>query len=343
MSIYPLLQALLAALLFGASAPVAKLLLGQIDPVMLAALLYWGSGGGMMVFKLFSTRHEAPLSRADWPWLFGAVVAGGVAAPIVLMISLKHTDAATASLLFNFEGVATAIIAAVFFQEAIGRRAATAFSIITLASILLSWQGVGGFSWGALGVLGACVLWSVDNNLTRQISAKDPLTIVMVKGVVAGTCSFGIALSLGQSLPPTGQMFAALALGGLSYGLSIALFVQAMRQLGAARTTALFGAAPIAGVVVSLLLFQEWPSLTFWLAFPLMLGGAFLLLNEGHAHHHEHEFMHHEHRHDHNDGHHDHDHPVGIDPQGPHSHPHDHLPLAHDHPHTPDIHHRHTH
>jgi drug/metabolite transporter (DMT)-like permease len=344
-NLYPILQALLAATLFGASAPLAKLLLGEIEPIALAALLYWGSGGGILLFKLAQRNavQEAQISRADWPWLLGAVGAGGIAAPIVLLISLKQTDAATASLLLNFEAVATTLIAALFFREAIGGWAWVAIGAMTLASILLSWQGVGGVSWGALGILAACALWGLDNNFTRNISAKDPLTIVIVKGLGAGSFSFCLSLLLGQAMPAFSNLVAAMILGSLSYGFSIVLFIHAMRQLGAARTSALFGTAPLVGVGLSFLLFQELPTITFLLALPLMLFGAYLLLYEDHGHHHRHQFEEHEHRHSHDDAHHNHPHPNGLIPTEPHAHFHEHLPTEHEHPHTPDIHHRHVH
>jgi drug/metabolite transporter (DMT)-like permease len=239
----PVIQALLAAFLFGASAPLSKLLLGEIPPVLLAALLYLGSGFGLLIVKLVEKKahneqKEARLERSDWPWLVGAILAGGVIAPIMLMISLRHTPAATTSLLLNFEGVATTMIAVIFFKEAIGRRAWWAIGLITLASILLStdFTSKWGFSLSALGVVAACVMWGVDNNLTRNISAKDPLVIVAVKGLGAGLVSLIIAAALGNTFPSPGVTLLALLLGSLSYGLSIFLFVHAMRELGAGRT-----------------------------------------------------------------------------------------------------------
>jgi drug/metabolite transporter (DMT)-like permease len=236
--IIPIIQALLAALLFGASAPLSKLLLEDISPVLLAALLYLGSGFGLLFVKIMEKavrgeQKEARLARSDWPWLVGAILAGGVIAPIILMVSLRHTPAATASLLLNFEGVATMLIATIVFKEAIGRHAWWAIGLITLASILLStdYTNQWGFSLSALGVLAACSMWGVDNNLTRNISAKDPLVIVTVKGLGAGLVSLIIALALGNTFPSLGITLLALLLGSLSYGLSIFLFVYAMRGL----------------------------------------------------------------------------------------------------------------
>ncbi len=347
--IIPIIQALLAAFLFGASAPLSKLLLGETPPVLLAALLYLGSGIGLICVKLMEkTVHgeqkEARLARSDWPWLFGAILAGGVIAPITLMISLRHSPAATASLLLNFEGVATTLIAVIVFKEAIGRRAWWAIGLITLASILLStdFTNQWGFSLSALGILAACIMWGVDNNLTRNISAKDPLVIVAVKGLGAGLISLVIAFMLGNSFPSPGVTLLAMLLGSLSYGLSIFLFVHAMRGLGAGRTSALFGTAPLAGILLSFLIFREIPGFFFFAALLVMASGATILLMEDHDHVHVHKNIVHEHRHTHNDGHHEHEHVVESASQS-HSHFHTHDILEHVHDHAPDIHHRHSH
>lgn len=347
--IIPVVQALLAAFLFGASAPLSKLLLGETSPVLLAALLYLGSGFGLLCVKLMektvhAEQKEARLARSDWPWLVGAILAGGVIAPIMLMISLRHAPAATASLLLNFEGVATTLIAAIVFKEAIGRHAWWAIGLITLASILLStdFTNQWGFSLSALGVLAACIMWGIDNNLTRNISAKDPLVIVIVKGLGAGLVSLIIAVALGNTFPSPGVTLLALLLGSLSYGLSIFLFVYAMRGLGAGRTSALFGTAPLAGILLSFLIFREIPGIFFFIALLVIASGAYILLMEDHDHVHVHEYIVHEHRHTHNDGHHEHEYVVESARQS-HSHVHTHDILEHAHDHAPDIHHRHSH
>lgn len=347
--INPVVQALLAAFLFGASAPLSKLLLGETSPVLLAALLYLGSGFGLLCVKLMektvhAEQKEARLARSDWPWLVGAILAGGVIAPIMLMISLRHAPAATASLLLNFEGVATTLIAAIVFKEAIGRHAWWAIGLITLASILLStdFTNQWGFSLSALGVLAACIMWGIDNNLTRNISAKDPLVIVTVKGLGAGLVSIIIAVALGNTFPSPGVTLLALLLGSLSYGLSIFLFVHAMRGLGAGRTSALFGTAPLAGILLSFLIFREIPGIFFFIALLVIASGAYILLMEDHDHVHVHEYIVHEHRHTHNDGHHEHEYVVESARQS-HSHVHTHDILEHAHDHAPDIHHRHSH
>jgi drug/metabolite transporter (DMT)-like permease len=336
-----ILQALLAALFFGASAPLSKLLLADVPPVLMAAFLYLGSGTGISLVKLSQrlTGHqtEAGIKRPDIKWLAGAIVSGGILAPIVLMISLQITPASTASLLLNFEGVGTTLIALFFFRESISRRAMAAIFVITLASIFLSTNFEGGFglSLGALGVILACVLWGVDNNFTRNISAKDPLTIVAWKGLVAGSFSLLLGLSLGQQLPAWITTLGILLLGFISYGFSTMLFIYAMRGLGAARTSALYGTAPLAGVLLSFVIFRDPITLLFIFAAALMAAGALLLANEEHAHFHIHMPVVHEHRHIHDEFH-EHD-AAKVTHAHEHLHPH----TEHEHGHMPDIHHRH--
>ncbi len=345
----PIIQALIAALLFGTSAPLAKLLLGEVEPIPLAAFLYLGSGIGLLGIKLFQRINqqgldtEAQIRKPDYLWLAGAIIAGGIAAPITLLFSLQSTPAATASLLLSFEGVATTLIAFFAFKESISRRAWWAIALITLASIFLSvnLNAEWGFSLGALGIIAACILWGIDNNFTRNISAKDPLIIVTVKGLGAGSFSLGMAVILGNKLPTWEVILGALVLGSLSYGASIVLFIHAMRGLGAARTSALFSSAPLSGMLLSFLLFRELPSWLFFVAFPLMLAGTLFLVSEEHEHFHVHEITVHEHAHVHNDGHHIHAHEGKYAQK--HSHIHKHGKLAHEHHHMPDLHHRHVH
>lgn len=347
--VYPIIQALIAALLFGISAPLAKLLLGEVEPIPLAAFLYLGSGIGLLGIKIYqrisqrSSDNEAQIKKPDLVWLAGAVLAGGVAAPITLLFSLQKTPAATASLLLNFEGVATTLIAVLAFKESISRRAWWAIALITLSSIFLSinLNASWGFSIGALGIIAACIFWGIDNNFTRNISAKDPLMIVTIKGLGAGSFSLGMALILGNKLPALGVILGAMVLGSLSYGISIVLFIRAMRGLGAARTSAFFGTAPLAGMILSFLLFREFPSWMFIIALPLMVIGTLFLVSEQHEHHHIHEMTIHEHSHVHDDGHHEHDHEGEYAQK--HSHIHRHDELAHTHDHMPDLHHRHIH
>lgn len=336
-----ILQALLAALFFGASAPISKLLLVDVPPVLMAAFLYLGSGTGISLVKLSQrltrSQREAGIRVPDAKWLAGAIISGGILAPIVLMVSLKSTPASTASLLLNFEGVGTTLIALFFFRESVSRRALAAIFVITLASIFLSTDFASGFgfSLGALGVILACVLWGVDNNFTRNISAKDPLTIVAWKGLVAGAFSLLLGLVLGGKLPALPTILSILLLGFISYGLSTMLFIYSMRGLGAARTSALYGTAPLAGVMLSFIIFRDPITLPFLFAAILMAAGALLLANEEHAHFHIHMPVVHEHRHRH-DQFHEHD-TADI----AHSHEHEHPHTRHEHGHMPDIHHRH--
>ncbi len=336
-----ILQALLAALFFGASAPLSKLLLGDVPPVLMAAFLYLGSGAGISLVKLsqrFTSKQiEAGIKAPDVKWLAGAILSGGILAPIVLMTSLRNTPASTASLLLNFEGVGTTLIALFFFRESISRRALGAIFVITLASIFLSTNFRGGFglSLGALGVILACVLWGVDNNFTRNISAKDPLTIVAWKGLVAGTFSLLLGLGLGQQLPPLTTILRILSLGFVSYGLSTMLFIYSMRGLGAARTSALYGTAPLAGVLLSFIIFRDPITLLLIFAAALMASGALLLANEEHAHFHIHMPVVHEHRHNHDEFH------THEETNITHAHEHEHPRTEHEHGHMPDIHHRH--
>ena len=336
-----IIQALLAALFFGASASISKLLLGDVPPVLMAAFLYLGSGTGISLIKLYqrltSNQKEAGIRSPDVKWLAGAIISGGILAPIILMISLKNTPASTASLLLNFEGVGTTLIALFFFRESISRRALAAIVAITLASIFLStnFQSGFGFSLGALGILLACFLWGVDNNFTRNISAKDPLTIVAWKGLVAGSFSLLLGLGLGQRLPALPTILSILLLGFISYGLSTMLFIYSMRGLGAARTSALYGTAPLAGVLLSILIFKDPLTFLFGIAAVLMVAGALMLANEEHAHFHIHMPVLHEHVHSHEDFH------AHDETEIAHSHAHEHPRTEHEHGHMPDIHHRH--
>lgn len=348
----PILQAITAALLFGASAPLAKILLGTLDPILLAGFLYLGSGlGGLLLHFLNrdarSKTSEAHLIKSDIPWMAGAVIAGGIIAPIVLMTSLKTTPAATASLLLNFESIATTLIAALAFKEAIGRRVIFSVIMVTLASILLSWNTNGnwGFSIGALGIMAACLLWGLDNNFTRKISNKNPLTIVIIKGLGAGIFSISLGILLNRPVPDIKSILLAMLLGAFSYGLSIYLFIHSMRNLGAARASILFGSAPFVGAALSLILIVEAPSPFFWYSIPLMLIGAWLMLTEDHRHIHTHQPFSHEHRHYHpNDDHHQHEHQLLPAKRSmAHSHWHVHTVFSHEHAHTPDVHHAHSH
>jgi drug/metabolite transporter (DMT)-like permease len=348
----PVLQALLAALLYGLNAPFAKLLLGSIPPMLMAALLYLGAGIGMTaVFFVRSKRagaaREARIVKKDLLWI-ALIILLDVAAPFFMMWGLSLTTAANASLLFNFEMVATSAIASVFFKEAVGKRVWLALGVITAASLLLSADFSSGssfsFSTGSLLVLAACACWGLENNCTRNLSAKDPVEIVMVKGFGSGFTALVLAL-VTVNIPafyPL-QMSGALALGFVSYGLSIFFYVKAQRGLGAARTSMYYAASPFMGVLLSILLLGEFPDAAFWIGAVLMAAGVILAVKEKHVHRHVHAMEVHTHLHTHDDGHHGHTHGPGMETAGAHTHEHVHPETAHSHAHTPDIHHRHIH
>ena len=343
--------ALAAAALFGASTPFAKLLLGEVQPVLLAGLLYLGSGCGLTLWGWLRSRSkagaaskEARLTRADLPALAGAIFFGGVVGPALLMLGLVGTPASSASLLLNLEGVLTALLAWFVFKENFDRRIALGMACITAGGVLLSWAGrpETGVPWGPLAVAGACLAWAIDNNLTRKVSSGDPLQIAAAKGLVAGPVNLGLALAVGASLPGLPTVAAAAVVGLVGYGVSLTLFVLALRHLGTARTGAYFSLAPFVGAAVSLAVFREGVTAAFVAAAALMGSGVWLHLTERHEHDHVHEPLEHDHLHIH-DEHHRHEH-LSTDPPGePHSHSHRHAPLQHSHPHYPDIHHRHEH
>lgn len=342
------LYAVLAAALFGASTPFAKVLLGRLPPVLLAGLLYLGSGLGLSLVRWVRRRtranREAPLTRRDLPWLAGAVLCGGILGPVLLMVGLTQTPAAAASLLLNLEGVFTALLAWFLFHENFDRRIALGMGLIVAGGALLSWQGEAGLglSAGSLAILAACLCWGIDNNLTQKVSAGDPLQVAAIKGAAAGTVNLVVALMLGARVPGAAVLGGALLLGFLGYGCSLALFVLALRYIGTARTGAYFSLAPFVGAGVSLGLLREPMGPYFVLAAALMGAGVWLHLTEKHEHTHTHEWLEHSHPHVH-DEHHQHEHSPGTDLRTPHTHPHVHRPLTHSHPHYPDIHHRHEH
>ncbi|MDO8772232.1 MAG: DMT family transporter [Burkholderiaceae bacterium] len=343
--------ALLAAALFGASTPFSKTLVGQVAPVALAGLLYLGSGIGLLACYLVRAMVQrgdqdkpVALTAPDLPWLGGAIAAGGVAGPVLLMIGLTATPASAASLLLNMEGVLTAMLAWFVFKENFDRRIFIGMLLIVVAGALLSWEQIPvlGVPWGALAIIGACLCWAIDNNLTRKVSASDPLQIAGIKGLVAGAVNLSIALAMGFLLPDMRTVLTAGLVGFCGYGLSLVMFVLALRHLGTARTGAYFSAAPFVGAAISLVMLGDVPGPLFWGAAALMGGGIWLHLTETHEHEHEHVPMDHVHEHSH-DSHHQHEHDFDWDGKEPHAHSHRHAPLRHAHPHYPDIHHRHDH
>lgn len=336
--------ALASAVLFGASTPIAKLLLGGTSPWMLAGLLYLGSGVGLAVLNRIWRSAEAPLRRSDLPSLAAVVLSGGVIGPGLLMVGLSQTTASTASLLLNLEGIATMAIAWLWFRENVDRRILFGAASILAGALLLSWQGgPGSFGWGTVAIAGACLAWGVDNNLTRKLSAADPVQIAMTKGLVAGATNLLLATAAGAVWPATDAAIGAAVVGFLGYGVSLVLFVLGLRHLGTARTSAYFSTAPFIGAILSTVLVGDAVSAQLVLAAVLMGVGLYLHLVERHEHEHLHEEIEHEHRHVH-DEHHQHVHGPDDDPPGePHTHRHRHARLRHSHPHYPDLHHRHGH
>lgn len=274
--------ALLAAALYAISSPVSKALLDDVPPTMMAALLYLGAGLGMLLLGLVRRRaglgeSERRLTRSDLLYTVG-MIALDIAAPICLMAGLASTTSANASLLNNFEIVATSLIALLVFGEAISRRLWLAIGLITLSSLILSFEDASSlsFSSGSLLVLAACVCWGFENNCTRMMSQIDPLEIVVLKGFGSGLGSLAIAFAAGESIPAPPYVLGALLLGFLAYGLSIFFYVYAQRQLGAAKTSAYYAIAPFIGAGLSLVLFRTWPEPAFWVALAIMAAGAYL-------------------------------------------------------------------
>jgi len=340
--------ALAAGLLFGLSTPAAKTLLSVAGPWMLAGLLYLGSGVGLGCFRLVRAlggrvSREAPLRRADWPWLTGAIVIGGVVGPVLLMFGLAGGSASEASLLLNLESVLTAALAWLVFREHVHARIGTGMLLITAGALLLAWPGDGvRFDSGELLVAGACLAWAVDNNLTRKVSGGDPVLIAALKGAVAGAVNLTISSVTGAEFPGVVPALGALFVGLLGYGLSLVLFVRALRELAAARTGAYFAVAPFAGAVAAVVALGEPVTIQLAAGGALMLAGVWLHVTERHEHEHVHEALEHDHLHRH-DEHHQHTHAPGVSLTEPHTHAHVHGPLRHRHPHYPDLHHRHGH
>jgi drug/metabolite transporter (DMT)-like permease len=341
------LLALAAAALFGASVPFAKLLLGEMSSLILAGLLYLGSGLGLALLRFArgSSDHsrEARLGASDWGWLAGAIVAGGVIAPVLLLWGLAGSGAADASLLLNFEGVMTTLVAAALFREAIGMRVWIAALIMLSGGLILTYdsRAFAVISPQSLAILGACLGWAIDNNLTRKVSGADPLVTAMVKGLAAGSVNLVLGLALGGKLPELGMVCSALTLGFLAYGVSLVFFIYALRHLGAARAGAHFSTAPFIGAALAVPLLGEAITPPLVAATALMAIATWLVLTESHAHEHAHERLVHTHRHVH-DEHHRHSH-TGNEGAEPHVHEHVHENMRHSHPHAPDLHHRHEH
>lgn len=338
--------ALASSVLFGASAPLAKLLVGTVPPQLLAGLLYLGAGVGLAAIHvgraaLGIPAEEAPLRRHDMPWLAAVVLFGGVAGPLLLMMGLARSSAASGSLLLNLEGLATMVIAWIAFRENVDRRLVFGALAILAGAASLSWTGGGiRLDSGAILIAAACLAWGIDNNLTRKLSSADPMTTAMVKGLVAGGVNVSMAMSLGAALPSLATVGAAAIVGFFGVGVSLVLFMLALRHLGAARTGAYFSLAPFIGAVIAVFMLGEPVTVRLVVAGMLMGVGLWLHLAERHEHEHLHESIEHEHVHVHDEHHrHEHDGPVSE----PHSHRHRHQTMRHTHAHYPDLHHQHGH
>lgn len=342
-----ILMAVLAASLYGISAPVSKLLLTKIPPTFMAALLYLGAGLGMLLINgIRSIRNkqqvEAKMTMKELPYILGMIFLD-IAAPVLLMFGLSLTTSANAALLNNFEIVATAVIALLVFKEAVGRRMWFAIVLITISSLVLSVDDYSSFSFsiGSVLVLMACICWGFENNCTRMLSMKDPRQIVVIKGLGSGAGALLISLIGNQYCNDILLILITMVLGFVAYGLSIYFYILAQRDLGAARTSAYYAAAPFIGVLISWFVFQDTISINFIIAIVIMLIGTFFAVTEMHKHIHYHEAIIHEHKHNHEDEHHTHIHEKNF--TGEHCHEHTHEEVAHNHVHTPDIHHSHVH
>ena len=335
--------ALAAAILFGLSTPLAKVLLGGLSPWMLAGLLYLGSGVALAAWRLARGQTSDRLVRSEVLPLVGAIGFGGVLAPVLLMFGLAGMPASGASLLLNAEAVLTVAIAWFVFREHANRRTVAGFALILTGVLVLGWQGqtlFGGW-WPTLALLGACLGWALDNNLTRAVSSVDATWLAMVKGLVAGTVNLAVALLLGNAAPAPLMVLGAMGLGAVSYGLSLVLFILGLRSVGTARAGAYFSTAPFFGGVLAVALGEPVTPLLV-VAAVLMAGGVWLHISEHHAHEHTHERLVHDHWHVH-DEHHQHAHDVPVEPGVRHRHLHVHEPITHEHAHFPDIHHPHRH
>jgi drug/metabolite transporter (DMT)-like permease len=340
--------ALVASLLFGVTTPLAKQLLANTHPLLIAGLLYLGSGIGVSLVRIIQERGwpASGLSSRDWPWVALTTLVGGIIAPALLMLGLARADAADASLLLNLEVVFTAVLAWVVFREPANSRVVLGLVAICGGGVILVWPArfaAAGHSLPALSlIVAACVCWALDNNLTRKVSASDARVLAAIKGLVAGVTNTALAFALGASLPASSHVAAALVIGFLGYGVSLVQYIVALRQLGAARAGAYFATAPFVGAAAAMVLSGQPGDIAFWLAAACMGVGVWLHVTEHHEHQHVHEPLLHSHDHSH-DEHHRHEHPIAWDGKEPHSHEHEHGWQRHQHAHFPDIHHRHGH
>ena len=337
------LFAILAAALYAINIPFSKLLLEQVDPTMMAAFLYLGAGVGLFFYGIItgSRKKAAPLTKAELPYTIGMIVLD-IAAPVLLMFGLRLTSSANASLLNNFEIVATSMIAFFIFKEALSKRLTIAIILVTIASITLSFEGYGSFHFntGSLLVLGAACCWGLENNCTRMLSSKSSVQITTIKGIFSGLGSLVIALCIGETFPNFLLIMAAMVLGFVAYGLSINFYIQAQKDLGAAKTSAYYSIAPFLGVAFSFVLFAEKLGIQFFAGLAIMVIATILMVKDTISLQHDHDHEHlHTHEHSHN----------GIIHSHEHSHRHSHTHIhgndeaAHFHDHGDKIPHIHDH
>lgn len=334
-------RCLAAAVLFGATTPLASRLADDTSAPILAGLLYVGAA--IAVAPIAVRRPVAPTAfRRGLGRLGVAVVAGGFLGPLLLTAGLSRTPAATASLLLNLELVATTVLAAIVFREHIGRRVGAGTVAVVVAGVVLAWSDAPELRLGALLIVGACLCWGLDNCVTADLDEIAPEHITVAKGVIAGGTNLGLGIALGASWPDLWVVLAALAVGALGYGASITLWVAGARDIGAARGQLVFAVAPFIGVLVAWLVLGDAVRSVEVAALVLAAFGVTRVLGSDHLHEHRHEATVHDHEHVHDDGHHEHDHADG-EPSGHHAHRHGHEPAVHAHPHVPDLHHRHVH
>lgn len=340
------MYALLAAALYAINVPFSKILLEYIDPTMMAAFLYLGAGLGMLVYSIVSkatgtTAHTEPLTRKELPYTIAMVILD-IIAPIFLMFGIRASNAANVSLINNFEIVATSLIALVVFREAISKRLWSAIVLVTIASVILSFEGRGAFLFnhGSLFVFGACLCWGLENNCTKMISNKSSVEIVVIKGIFSGFGSLIVALTIGERVPSVSWILCALLLGFVAYGLSIYFYIMAQKDLGAAKTSAYYSIAPFLGVVFGMLILGERPAVQFYIALAVMIISTYFMIQDTIELQHTHEHIHthtHEHRHGNTVHSHEHTHRhthlhVHGEDSDDHEHTHKSMPHEHLHP-----------
>jgi drug/metabolite transporter (DMT)-like permease len=338
------LLAFAAAALFGATAPLLQRASAAVGAIAAAGLMYLGAGlTGLLLMTVRRHAFEPALQgRALWRLLLVALL-GAALAPTLLVLGLKRTDAATGSLLLVLEAPFTLLLARLFLREHLSLRVVLAMSLILVGGLALAFRPAGGpLSWtGEALIAGATLSWSAENILSRGLADSDPLSVVAGKGILGSAAAMMVAWAADQTGIPLGPAVALVAIGCVGYGLSLQLYLRAMRLVGAGRTASVFAAAPFFGAIIALAMAGSWPGPRFLLATPLMAVGVWLHVTERHHHRHTHEPLLHDHEHSHDDGHHHHRHdPM---PAGPHTHPHRHEPVTHEHEHSEDIHHRHPH